>query len=87
MRTLLDTKLPKPSFSLRGLFRVEWAEYEYADDIDVFKVNVDEQPEYVKQFNVNALPHLVLFQNGEDVSHITGLIKKAELSKHIQQYI
>uniref|UniRef100_A0A7S0BV52 Thioredoxin domain-containing protein n=1 Tax=Rhodosorus marinus TaxID=101924 RepID=A0A7S0BV52_9RHOD len=66
---------------------VDWAGVEYKDNLEVFKVNVDEEPEYVSKYQVNALPHLVLFENGEDVMHVTGLVKKGKLADQIEKHI
>lgn len=66
---------------------VDWAGAEYKDNLEVFKVNVDEEPEYVSKFQVNALPHLVLFDKGEDVLHLTGLVKKGKLSDQLAEHL
>mmetsp|Transcript_9017 Transcript_9017/g.13146 ORF Transcript_9017/g.13146 Transcript_9017/m.13146 type:complete len:136 (-) Transcript_9017:173-580(-) len=66
---------------------VDWAGREYKDSLEVYKVNIDEETEYVKMFNISALPHLVLFDNGKDKMHVTGLLKKGELAKQLEEQL
>ena len=45
-------------------------------DIKVGKVNVDEQPELARQFNVMSIPMLVVFKNGQAVNSSVGVQPK-----------
>lgn len=65
----------------------DWAGREYKDSLEVYKMNIDEETEYVKRFKINALPHLVLFDEGKDKMHVTGLLKKGELAKQLEEHL
>ena len=45
-------------------------------DIKVGKVNVDEQPELAREFNVMSIPTLVVLQDGKEVKRSAGFITK-----------
>lgn len=48
-------------------------------DIKVGKVNVDEQPELARQFNVMSIPTLVVMKNGKIVKQATGARPKQQI--------
>ena len=41
-------------------------------DIKVGKVNIDEQPELVKEFGIMSIPTLVVLEKGKIVNHAVG---------------
>lgn len=41
---------------------------DYADKVDIYKVDIDSFPALAAEFDVTELPKLVLFQNGEVVA-------------------
>ena len=51
----------------------------YADQLKVVKVNINFDAELVEQYEVQAAPTLVFFQNGKEVSRLRGAVKKDEL--------
>lgn len=56
---------------------------EECSDIKVGKVNVDEQPELAKQFNVLSIPTLVVIKNGQEVNRSIGAKPKEEILEMI----
>jgi thioredoxin 1 len=48
-------------------------------DLKIVKVNADENPEFISEFQVMGLPTLLLFQDGQLVKRITGFQPKALL--------
>lgn len=52
---------------------------EERSDIKVGKVNVDEQPELARQFNVMSIPTLVVMKNGKIVKQATGARPKKQI--------
>ena len=48
-------------------------------DIQVGKVNVDEQPELARQFRVVSVPTLMVFKDGELVRRVVGGRSKEEI--------
>ena len=47
----------------------------------ICKCNVDENAELAGQFDVQAIPTLLVFRNGEVVDRATGVRKEAELKR------
>lgn len=48
-------------------------------DIDVLKVNVDEEPALAARFGVMSIPTLVLYRDGRVVETLVGLMKPDEI--------
>ncbi len=53
----------------------------------ICKVNVDDQSALAGQFNVKAIPTLLLFKNGKVVDQIVGLANKDALKQKIEAQI
>ena len=60
---------------------------EYADKIDVVKLNVDENPDIAQRYHILAIPTLNVFQNGEVVKQIKGAKPKKALLKDLEDFI
>ena len=45
---------------------------EYADKVVIAKVNTDENPRYMSQLGIMAIPTMIFFKNGEMVDRIEG---------------
>lgn len=50
----------------------------------ICKVNVDEQSALAGQFNVKAIPTLLLFKNGKVIDQVVGLANKDALKQKIE---
>lgn len=48
-------------------------------DLRIAKVNIDENTKAASQYNVRAIPTLLLFRNGEVVQTVVGAVRKADL--------
>lgn len=48
-------------------------------EIEIVKVNVDEQQQLAARYNVMSIPTLILFQQGEEVKRLVGAMPKAKL--------
>ena len=60
---------------------------EYADKIDVVKLNVDDNPAVAQKYQILAIPTLNVFQNGEVVKQIKGAKPKSALLKDLAEFI
>lgn len=49
------------------------------------KINVDEEPDLARQFNVAHIPTLVLFRNGKAVKTELGAKPKSEILKMLEE--
>lgn len=57
---------------------------EYDGKILVGKVNVDEEPDLTKQYNVSSIPTLMVFKNGQLVNKAVGYREKDEILKMLK---
>lgn len=58
-------------------------EEEFSDKIKVAKININYDGELAEQYGVQAVPTLIFFKNGEEISRIIGAVKKDEIIKAI----
>ena len=60
---------------------------ENLDKITVAKVNVDENPDLARQFDIMSIPTLIVFKDGKAVHKLQGFSGKAGLLKSLEGYI
>ena len=48
-------------------------------DVQIGKVNVDEQMDLARQFRVVSISTLIIFKNGQEVQRMVGVTSKEEL--------
>lgn len=53
----------------------------------IVKVNIDQEPELARQFNVSSIPTLTFVIRGEVVGQSAGLPSESELSSVVEQLI
>lgn len=54
---------------------------EYADRVHVVKIDIDSRPDLAKHFGVRSIPHIILFQYGEQVSEFRGSRSADEIAQ------
>ena len=52
---------------------------EYDGKVNVGKLNVDDEPELAAAFDIDSIPTLMLFKNGQVAGTLVGLRKKEEI--------
>ena len=60
---------------------------EYADKIDVVKVNVDNEPGLAQQYGITGIPALQVFQGGKVVKAMVGAKPKAVLVQDLAEFL
>ncbi|MGI8756825.1 MAG: thioredoxin [Acidimicrobiales bacterium] len=60
---------------------------ENTDKIVVAKVNVDENPDLGRQFDVMSIPTLIVFRNGQPVHRFQGASGKAGLLENLSDFL
>jgi thioredoxin 1 len=60
---------------------------EYADKLEVVKVNVDEEPGLAQQYGITGIPALQVFQGGQLVKQMVGARPKAVLLQDLADFI
>lgn len=58
---------------------VEQISNEMADELAVYKCNVDEEPDLATKFRIVSIPTLILFKNGKPAHTMVGNTPKPEL--------
>ena len=60
---------------------------EMGDQIQICKVNVDNNANIASRFNIRAIPTMLLFKDGSIVDQIVGLTNKDDLKNKLTIYI
>ena len=60
---------------------------EHADKITVAKVNIDENPEIARRYQIMSIPTMSVFSSGEVVKSIVGAKPKAALLRDLEGYL
>ena len=60
---------------------------ENADKITVAKVNVDENPDLARQFDIMSIPTLIVFKDGQPAHRFQGASGKAGLLQNLDEFL
>jgi thioredoxin 1 len=60
---------------------------DYDGKVKIAKLNVDENPEISRRFNIRSIPTLLLFKNGELKETAIGLRPKPQLEQLLDKYV
>ncbi|MDH4127934.1 MAG: thioredoxin [Spirochaetota bacterium] len=60
---------------------------EYADQIKVVKLNVDENPKTPADFGITSIPTLLFYKDGKVIDRVVGALPKAHIVDKIQRYL
>jgi thioredoxin 1 len=60
---------------------------EHSDKITVAKVNIDENPEIARRYQIMSIPTMSVFAGGEVVKSIVGAKPKAALLRDLDGYV
>ena len=60
---------------------------ENADKITVVKVNVDENPNLARQFDIMSIPTLIVFKDGQPAHRFQGASGKAGLLENLGDFL
>lgn len=64
---------------------VEEIDEEYKDRAKIVKVDVDECGDVASQYNINAIPALLIFKNNELINTNIGFIPKEDMKKLLDE--
>ncbi|MDX2212066.1 MAG: thioredoxin [Oculatellaceae cyanobacterium bins.114] len=56
---------------------------DFAEQVTVAKLNTDNYPQLATQYNIQAIPTLLFFQNGHVVDQVVGVASKKTLAAKI----
>jgi thioredoxin 1 len=60
---------------------------EWSGRIKVIKVNTETKPHLAQQYNISAIPTMILFQNGEEKHRISGAMPLARLKSELERFV
>ena len=60
---------------------------QYAGTARIMKLNVDDNPEVVSRYQVQAIPTLILFRDGEEKQRMVGVSRKEIIAKAIDAHV
>ncbi len=60
---------------------------EQAGKIRIAKLNVDDNPETARRFEVMSIPTLILFQNGQPQKRLVGAKGKGQLLEELSSFL
>jgi thioredoxin 1 len=66
---------------------IEAISEQYPGSLDVFKLNVDENPSVAGSYGIKGIPTLILFQEGKEVERIVGATGKETISRVVEKYL
>lgn len=60
---------------------------EMEESLQVVKINIDQNQETPRKFNVMNIPTLIFFKDGKEVDRVIGAVPKKQLIKKIENYL
>jgi len=60
---------------------------EYSSKIDVVKLNVDDNPNVVRNYGIMNIPTLTVFKDGQVVKEIVGAKPKSALLRELEEFL
>lgn len=54
------------------------------ENIDIVKINVDNDPELAKEYGIMSIPTIIVFENGEEKNKNIGLCSKQDIKDMIK---
>ena len=58
---------------------------DYSGKISIARMDVDQNPKTAVRYNIMSIPTLLLFKNGEPISHLVGLRPKEEMKRSMDE--
>jgi thioredoxin len=66
---------------------VEAVAERYAESAQVVKLNIDRNPSVVEKFRIEAIPTLIVFQDGEEKERIIGAVSQEAIARAIDAHL
>jgi thioredoxin 1 len=60
---------------------------EHADKLTIAKLNIDENPQIARDYQVMSIPTMTVFQNGKPVKSIIGAKPKGAILSDLSDYL
>ena len=56
-------------------------------NLEIKKLNIDDNPKTPQEYGVRGIPTLILFKNGEKISEKIGVLPKSKITEWVQESI
>ena len=60
---------------------------EMGEQVQIAKVNVDQNTQLAAQYQVSSIPTMILFKNGEVADRVMGAIPKASIQQFLNPHV
>lgn len=60
---------------------------QYAGKVNVFKMDIDSNPETPARYGVRGIPTVILFKNGQVVDQVVGAVPKSEIERLLKKAV
>lgn len=60
---------------------------QYEGRLQIGKLDIESEPNTTQQYQIQSIPTLIFFQDGEEVERIVGLRSEAELQRVIESFL
>jgi thioredoxin 1 len=60
---------------------------EYADRLQVVKLNIDDNPQTPAKYNIRGIPTLLLFRDGAVAAQQVGAVSRAQLESFLETHL
>ncbi|MDO5414662.1 MAG: thioredoxin family protein [Bacillota bacterium] len=60
---------------------------EYSDKLVIGQVNIDEEPELAQENNIEVVPSLILYKDGQAVGSIVAPESKGKIEEFIKEHV
>ncbi len=59
----------------------------YAGQLNIAKINIDDNPKVPSQYHVRSIPTLMLFRNGQPIATKVGAVSRSQLAAFIEDHL
>jgi thioredoxin 1 len=66
---------------------IEEVAKEFAGQVKVAKLEVDQNPETASKYNIMSIPTMAIFKNGQIVKQMLGLQQKVRIAEELNQVL
>ncbi len=66
---------------------VEDLKEEYKEKVKIGKVHIEENPHLTKKYEIQSIPHFIIFKDGKVVEEFIGSRTQLEIAEVLEKYI
>lgn len=66
---------------------VEAVAEQFADQANVFKMDVDNNMDTPSRYGIKGIPTLILFKNGQEQERVVGAVSREAIARLIEKYV